>query len=163
MDYKNEKCGSCIKYRIDLPPCWGDEYYCDKDGHYLKANCQACSQYVPRPEEGYKRAGIPWHIVIIALALGSQSNASILKSIFEGDHKTNGTTIEESSKEATSNDLYNRFVEPCLLSLKENNLDEATLVYDNMLQELSECYGLELAPNNTKDNTRSRETKKYCI
>lgn len=155
-------CGECAHLQINGGTCFG-EYYCEIKCKYMKANAEACSSWIKRPDGGYHRAGIPWYIVSAIckiLGLGAdcdlltdtlllkqyylQNNADGIEFLYYYD--IIGPIIalrlcEEDIDYVES--LKNRFLIPCADHSKNKDFEKAFDVYQNMVNELVIKYSLQ--------------------
>ena len=155
-------CGECAKLDKNQKEYWGDRYYCVEKCKYRETNEKACNNFIKKPEGGYTPCGC-FITTIVCNKLGYEDNCDLLntlrflrenylkktetgrKILQEYDiigpvisHELEIVPVIESSL------LLQKFLLPCYYLIKQNDFEQAVLIYTNMVNELKEKYANSL-------------------
>lgn len=152
-------CGECAHCDTNGAPCFG-EYYCEEKRKYVSKSASACSSFIKKPDNGYKRAGC--YITTMACKiLGLEDDCEVLTSLrhlredylktfedginilqeYDQIGPVISNLIQRESIEYVQT-LYERFLVPCKGYVEASLYPEATLIYQSMFEELKGRYGL---------------------
>lgn len=155
-------CGNCAYFDLKQKEYWGDRYYCTETCKYKEKSDSACSRYIKKPEDGYRRSGC-FITTVICYKLGFRDNCEYLTNLrllreaylkltpsgikLLQEYDQIGPIISTELLACPVVDaimLMNRFIKPCNDAIKINKFEEATSIYLNMVEELKERFSYSL-------------------